>query len=84
MIIAFIEFLRRRLKTVGLLCCAMLALLVIGDGLLANKEDAHTAPEHWVGFWSAFGFLSCLAIIFFSKWYGHLGIMQNEEYYDDE
>ena len=84
MIIAFIEFLRRRRKTVVLLCCVMLALLVIGDGLFVDKEDAHTAPEHWVAFWSAFGFLSCLAIIFFSKWYGHMGIMKNEEYYDDE
>ena len=85
MIVALIEFLRRRLKTVILLCCVVLALLVIGDWLLVGQGSTPTPPpEHWFGFWSVFGFLSCLAIIFFSKWYGHLGIMKQEDYYDDD
>ena len=83
-IVALIEFLRRHLKTVIRLCWAVLALLVAGDALWVSKEHAHTAAEHWIGFWSAFGFVACLVIIFFSKWYGHRGIMRDEDYYGDE
>ena len=83
-IIALIEFLRRRLKTVVRLCWVVLALLVVGDWLLVDKEHAHTPPEHWVGFWSAFGFVACLLIIFVSKWCGHRGIMTREDYYGDD
>jgi len=82
-IIQLIEFLQRHLKKVIVACWVLLALLVIGDALFVDKEHAHTAAEHWVGFWSVFGFLSCLVIIFVSKWYGHLGIMKSEDYYGD-
>jgi len=83
-IVALIEFLRRHLKAVVRLSWAALALLVLGDWLWVGKEHAHTRPEHWLGFWSAFGFVSCLVIIFASKWYGHRGIMQREDYYGDD
>ncbi|TAN39156.1 MAG: hypothetical protein EPN23_00070 [Verrucomicrobia bacterium] len=83
-IVALIEFLRRHLKAVIRLCWVVLALLVAGDGFLVSKEHAHTAPEHWIGFWSAFGFTACVLIIIFSKWYGHRGIMTREDYYGDE
>jgi len=83
-IIALIEFLRRHLTGVIRLGWAVLAGLVISDALWVNKEHAHTAPEHWIGFWSAFGFIACVLIIFFSKWFGHRGIMTREDYYGDE
>jgi vacuolar-type H+-ATPase subunit I/STV1 len=83
-IVRLIDFLRRRLKPVILLSLGLLALLVAGDWLLVGKEHAHTAAEHWFGFWSAFGFFSCVAIIFVSKWFGHLGIMKPEDYYGDD
>ena len=83
-IVALIEFLRRHLKLVVRLCWVVLALLVLGDWLLVDKEHAHTAPEHWFGFWSAFGFIACVLIIIVSKWYGHRGIMTREDYYGDE
>lgn len=83
-IVALIDFLRARLKAVVWGCSAILALLVLADWLFVDKEHAHTAPEHWFGFWSGFGFLACLVIIFFSKWYGHRGIMKSEDYYGDE
>jgi drug/metabolite transporter (DMT)-like permease len=83
MIVALIEFLQKHLKAVLWLCAAILALLVIGDYFLVDKEHAHTAPEHWFGFWSAFGFIACLLIIFVSKWFGHRGIMTREDYYDE-
>ena len=77
-----IEFLRNRLKTVVRVCCVVLALLIITDAFLVNKEHAHTAPEHWPAFWSVFGFVGCVLIIILSKWYGHAGIMTREDYYE--
>ena len=82
-IVALIEFLQKHLKPVLWLCAVILALLVVGDFFLVDKEHAHTAPEHWFGFWSAFGFIACLLIIFVSKWFGHRGIMTREDYYDE-
>jgi purine-cytosine permease-like protein len=82
MIVALIEFLQKHLKLVIRLCYVALALLVVGDWFLVDKEHAHTDPEHWFGFWSAFGFIACLLIIFVSKWFGHRGIMTREDYYD--
>jgi len=81
-----IQFLRDRLKTVIRVCCAVLVLLVALDAIPAvvDKEHAHTALEHWPAFWAVFGFLGCVVIILFSKWYGHLGIMTREDYYEDE
>lgn len=83
-IVKLIEYLRARLKTVIRICYALLALLVILDYIpaIVDKHHAHTAPEHWFGFWSVFGFVACVLIIIISKWYGHLGIMTREDYYD--
>jgi hypothetical protein len=80
-LVSFIEYLRNRLKTVVRICFGVLALLIIADALV-GKEHAHTRPEHYPGFWSAFGLIACVAIILLSKWYGHAGIMVREDYYD--
>jgi hypothetical protein len=84
-LVQLIEFLRRHLKAVIRIGYAVLALLVVIDALpfLVDKEHAHTSAEHWPGFWSVFGFVSCTAIILLSKWYGHAGIMKREDYYDE-
>ena len=81
-----IEYLRNRLKTVIWVCYGVLVLLVLLDAIPAvvDKEHAHTGPEHWPAFWSGFGFLGCAVLIVVSKWYGHLGIMTREDYYEDE
>jgi hypothetical protein len=63
-----------------------LARAVLSGGAIpaiVDKEHAHTAVEHWPAFWAAFGFLGCVVIILFSKWFGHLGIMTREDYYED-
>ena len=80
-----IEFLRDRLKALIWICCGVLALVVVLDAIpgLVNKEHAHTGPEHWPAFWAVFGFVACVVIVLVSKWYGHLGIMTREDYYDD-
>ena len=84
-LVQFIEFLRKRLKAVVWICYAVLAVLVVMDALpfLVDKAHAHTKAEHLPGFWSVFGFVACTLIIFLSKWFGHAGIMQREEYYDE-
>lgn len=83
MIVRMIDFLRDRLKLVIRLCCGLLGLLVVWDALLLDKSYAHTAAEKLPGFWALFGFVACVLIIFISKWYGHLGIMTRENYYDE-
>jgi hypothetical protein len=83
MIVQLIDFLRDRLPLVIKCCYGVLALLVVADALFVDKHHAHTAPEHWFGFWSVFGFVACVLIIIISKWYGHLGIMTREDYYDE-
>jgi hypothetical protein len=82
MIVRLIDFLRERMGLVKGLSYTVLALLVVADLLLVDKQHAHTAVEHLPGFWSLFGFIACVLIIIVSKWYGHLGIMTREDYYD--
>ena len=78
-----IEFLRNRLKMMIRLCLGVLALLVLVDVVFLDKEHVHTAPEHWPAFWALFGFVACVLIVIFSKWFGHAGIMTREDYYDE-
>ncbi|MDZ7640563.1 MAG: hypothetical protein U5J62_00810 [Desulfurivibrio sp.] len=82
MIVKLIDGLRRRLKLVIRLGYGVLALLVLLDALVLDKSHAHTAAEKLPGFWAIFGFVSCVLIIVISKWYGHLGIMAREDYYE--
>ena len=84
-LLALIEFLRRHLKTVIRICLALLVVLVLVEAipLFVDKEHAHTKAEHVPGFWSAFGFVACVLIVYISKWFGHAGIMTREDYYDE-
>jgi len=82
-LLRLIEFLRNRLKAVVRLCLAFLGCLILLDALLVDKEGAHTWMEHLPGFWALFGLGGCILLIVLSKWYGHLGIMKREEYYDE-
>ncbi|HIJ77699.1 MAG: hypothetical protein OEY01_00130 [Desulfobulbaceae bacterium] len=83
MIVKLIDYFRDRLKDVIRLCYVLLALVVLWDVIFVSKEHAHTAVEHIPGFWALFGFVACVLIIIISKWYGHLGIMTREDYYDN-
>ena len=83
MIVNIIEFFRARLKATIRVCLVMLAVLVVWDALFVSKEHVHTFVERIPGFWAVFGFVACVVIIIVSKWFGHLGIMTREDYYDD-
>jgi hypothetical protein len=84
-LLQLIEFLRARLKTVVLVCLALLGCLVLLDAIpgLINKEHAHTRIEQMPAFWALFGLGGCSLLIILSKWFGHLGIMTREDYYDE-
>lgn len=82
MIVKIIDLLRDNLKLVVRICYVVLALVVAYDIGFVDKEHAHTWVEHIPGFWALFGFVACVLIIIGSKWYGHLGIMTREDYYD--
>ena len=84
-LVAIIDFLRNRLKTVIRVSAAVLILIIILDALpfVVDKEHAHTAAEKLPAFWSGFGFVGCVILILVSKWFGKLGIMQREDYYDE-
>jgi short subunit fatty acids transporter len=81
-IIKLIEFLKRHMRMTLVFCYITLVALVLIDGLFIDKSKAHTAPEHIMGYWSVFGFGACVVIVVFSKWFGHLGIMAREDYYE--
>ncbi len=83
MIVNIIEFFRARLKATIRVCLVVLVALVVWDALFVSKEHVHTFVERIPGFWAAFGFVACVVIIIVSKWFGHLGIMTREDYYDD-
>lgn len=81
--LALIEYLRARLRMVVQICLGLLACLVLVDALLVDKEHAHTWIERLPGFWTLFGLVGCILLIILSKWFGHLGIMTREDYYDE-
>jgi uncharacterized membrane protein YvlD (DUF360 family) len=57
-------------------------LFLIFEALFVDHAQAHTAVERIPGFWSLFGFLSAVVLVFFSKWLGHLGLLKREDYYE--
>ena len=83
-LLSIIEFIRRHLRATTIACLCVLALVAAADAIpaIVDKHHAHTKVEHLPAFWSAFGFLACVVIVYFSKWFGHAGIMTREDYYD--
>ena len=79
-IIKVIEALRR--KGVKKIAYAILILIIVVDFFIPRHE-IHFIGDGIPGFWSLFGFVACILIILISKWIGHLGIMQDENYYNE-
>ena len=59
-----------------------LIILIVVDFIIPRHE-IHFFGDKIPGFWSLFGFIACVLIIMVSKWIGHLGLMQDENYYDE-
>ena len=71
-----------RTKVVKRIAYAVLIFIIIIDFFIARHE-IHFFGDSIPGFWSLFGFVACILIILISKWIGRLGIMQDENYYNE-
>ena len=71
-----------RTKTMKRISYVALILIILIDFFIPRHE-IHFFGDRIPGFWSLFGFVACILIILISKWIGHLGIMQDENYYNE-
>ncbi len=71
-----------RTKTIKRTAYAALILIILIDFFIPRHE-IHFIGDQIPGFWSLFGFVACILIILISKWIGRLGIMQDENYYNE-
>ena len=61
----------------------VLIIFIVLDLLLASGHVHIEFPwSHVPGFFSLFGFLGCLAIIYGAKLLGHYWLQRGEDYYD--
>lgn len=84
MIVDLIDFLKKNQQTVQVYTIIAIAIMVVWSFLGVDTHHAHTWMEaHIPGFWSIFALLSCVVLIFFSRWLGKSGIETGEDYYDN-
>ena len=68
-------------KIVKKIAYGILVLLILADFIIPRHE-IHFFGDKITGFWSLFGFISCVLIIVVSKWIGHHWLVRDEDYYD--
>ncbi len=78
-LIDIIEKLRK--KTVKKFAYIILVLLIAADFIIPRHE-IHFFGDKIPGFWSLYGFISCVLIIVVSKWLGQHWLVRDEDYYD--
>lgn len=79
---ALIEYVQTHPRTVGALCCVLLAGIA-GGSLLVDTHHAHTwAEQHVPAFWSLFGFAAAAVIIGAARWFGRSGIQAPTDFYE--
>jgi len=71
-----------RTKAVKKIAYGALIILIVVDFIIPRHE-IHFFGDKIPGFWSLFGFIACVLIIIVSKWIGHMGLMKDENYYDE-
>lgn len=83
MIVDLIEFLRKRTRGLSAVFFGIICAILIWS-LTVDTHHAHTwAEAHIPFFWSLFGLVSCVVIIFFARWFANSGIATREDYYDN-
>tara|TARA_B100000959_G_scaffold133453_1_gene139947 strand:- start:13 stop:258 length:246 start_codon:yes stop_codon:yes gene_type:complete len=70
-----------RTKTVKKFAYIILVLLIAADFIIPRHE-IHFFGDKIPGFWSLYGFISCVLIIVVSKWLGQHWLVRDEDYYD--
>ena len=83
MIVDLIEYLKARPQTVKQVCYGLIALIFLWRTIAVDTHHAHTWLEKIPGFWSIFGFVSCIVLIFVASWFGKSGIQTREDFYDN-
>ena len=67
----------------GWVFAVITAGVTLGAPLVVHPEHHHEAWwNHVPGFYAAYGFLGCAAIVLVSKWIGHLFLQKGEDFYD--
>jgi len=68
-----------------IMAIATLIIFIILDVLVVSGHVHVEFPwSHIPGFFSLFGFLGCLAIIYGAKLLGHCWLQRGEDYYDKD
>ncbi len=84
MIINSIDYLKERLQNTRIFFYIGVAIMLVWTVVGVDSHHAHTWLEaHIPCFWSIFGLLSCIVLIYFTRWFGKSGIMTREDYYDN-
>ena len=82
MITQTIDVLKQRGRAVKYICFGIIAAIFSWSALFVDSHHAHTWLEKIPGFWSIFGFISCIVLIFAASWIGKSGLTTREDYYD--
>ncbi len=61
---------------------AALVTTVVLD-FFVHREGVHFFGDRIYGFWSLFGLLGCLAMMFLCKWLSSVWLKKDEAYYDE-
>jgi uncharacterized membrane protein len=83
MIVNFIDYLKERPQTVKQVLIGMIILIIVWSTIFVDTHHAHTWLEKIPGFWSFFGIISCVVLIYVASWIGKSGVMTREDYYDN-
>ncbi len=71
------------IKRLRLYCCLVLMVVVLID-FFVPRDHVVFWWDDFPGFDAIYGFVSCVLIILVSKTIGHMGVMQNEDYYQED
>jgi hypothetical protein len=83
MIVNLIDYLKERPQTVKQVLIGMIILIILWSAVFVDTHHAHTGLEKIPGFWSFFGIISCVVLIYVASWIGKSGVMTREDYYDN-
>ncbi len=81
--IGFIEFFREHLKLTVVACVMAIIAIALWGSFMIDLSHAHLAMEKIPFFWSIFGLIGGALLILVSRFFGRLGIMTREDYYDE-
>lgn len=82
--IRFIDYLTENKAIVRWLLYGLSGAIALWS-ITVDTSHAHTWVEKNIpGFWSLFGFVSAVVLIFVARWFSGAGIEREDGYYDNE